>query len=164
MSVSVFDLCRFLQLKLTLAPFKDLHHHPGHLSLEVTDSTTIHGLCQVIKVHLEGSASAVAVFKDHTCTKASFLPPTSCLYHCGAVGGPRTHPVELEIFYDYKPVMNDCPLLMDESHLAYVPGIMRRSYGPDTTRKGKTTFADSTFKSRNTFIDSVGKSKSTMSS
>ena len=38
---------RFLQLRLTLAPFKDLHHHPGHFSLEVTDSTTIHGLCQV---------------------------------------------------------------------------------------------------------------------
>lgn len=111
---------RFMQLKLTLGPFKDLVHHPGHFSLEVTDTTTIHGLYQVIKAHLEGSAATIAIFKDHTCSRLSYLPPTSCLFHCGKVGGPRTRTVEAELFYDYKPVMNDCPLLMDESHLANI--------------------------------------------
>lgn len=117
---------------MTLASFKDLLHHPGHFTLEVTDSTTIHGLCQHIKVHLEGSAATIAVFKDDTCSRVSYLPPSACLFHCGAVGGPRTRPAELELFYDYKPVMNDCPLLMDESHLVKVMGLLRK---PESAKK-----------------------------
>lgn len=116
---------RFLELQLTLAPFKDLAGHPGHFSLEITDSTSIHGLTQLIKVHLEGSAATIAIFKDHTCSRLSYLSPSSCLFHCGAVGGPRTRAVEVELFYDYKPVMNDCPLLMDESHLVKVVGFSK---------------------------------------
>lgn len=123
---------RFLQLKLTLAPFKDLQHHPGHFSLEVTDSTTIYGLCQHIKVHLEGSAATIAIFKDDSCSRLSYLAPSACLLHCGAVGGPRTRPIEVELFYDYKPVMNDCPLLMDESHLVKITGFRRK---PDSAKK-----------------------------
>ena len=112
---------RFLLLKLILAPFKDFPDHPCHLELEVTDSTTIYGLGELIKDHLEGSVSTIALFKEPSCSKASYLSPSSCLYHCGVFGGPRTLPVEAEVFYDYKPLINDCPLLMDESHLPLVP-------------------------------------------
>jgi hypothetical protein len=110
-------------------------HHPGHFSLEVTDSTTIYGLCQHIKTHLEGSAATTAIFKDHSCSRHSYLPPSSCLFHCGAVGGPRTRPVELELFYDYKPVMNDCPVLMDESHLVRILGLKRKPASGSSVKK-----------------------------
>lgn len=113
-------ICRFIKLRLTLAPFRALQSHPGHFSMDVTDTTTIHGLCQLIRVHLEGSVSTIAIFRESDCSKASYLPPASCLYHCGAIGGPRTHSPEIEVFYDYKPLINDCPVLMDDSHLARV--------------------------------------------
>ena len=113
---------RFIQLKLTLAPFKDLQYHPGHFEVEVSDSTTIHGLSHLILDHLEGSVSTIALFRKPDCSKQSYLTPTLCLFHAGAIGGPRTDPPQVEVFYDYKALMNDCPILMDESHLANVSG------------------------------------------
>ena len=40
---------RFVKLQVILAPFKDYKAHPGHFEVELTDSTTIHGL----KIHIQ---------------------------------------------------------------------------------------------------------------
>lgn len=106
--------------------------------MEITDNTTIHGLCQLIKMHLEGSVNTVAVFKESDCSRASYLAPSTCLYHCGAVGGPKTRPMGVELFYDYKPVMNDCPLLMDESHLVDVKELHKKKAPSHSGLRTKT--------------------------
>lgn len=49
-------------LQITLATFKDLCAHPGHFSLLLTDSTSIEGIRELIKTHLDGSTYSVAVF------------------------------------------------------------------------------------------------------
>jgi len=107
---------RFLQLKLTLALFKDMPSHPAHTCMEVTDSTTIHGLCLLLQDHLGGTVSTIALFKNSSCTPAVYLPPTHCLAHCGAVGGSKSQPPTVEVFYDYKPTYLS-PVLVEDSHI-----------------------------------------------
>ena len=89
-------------------------------------------------MHLEGSVNTVAVFKESDCSRASYLAPSTCLYHCGAVGGPKTRPMGVELFYDYKPVMNDCPLLMDESHLVDVKELHKKKAPSHSGLRTKT--------------------------
>ena len=76
----------------------------------------------LIKEHLAGSVliESIDVFKEPSCSKDDYFQPSHHLYQCGEVGGPRTNPVHSEVFYDYKPLMNNCPLLMDESHLVKI--------------------------------------------
>ena len=115
------NTCRFVKLKIILAPFKGFPPHPGHFEVDVTDSTTIHGLKMKIRTHLDDSADGIALFKEPSCSKASYLAPSLSLEECGIVGGPKLEPVNGEVFYDYMPVINDCPVLMTDSHIPDVP-------------------------------------------
>jgi len=104
-------------MKFTLAPFKGNTSHPAHFSQLVTETTTVHGLKCLIEDHLGDSVASVALFKDETCSKDSYLDPQWCLSHCGINGGLRDNPSTTEVFYDYLPIMNGCPILMDDSHI-----------------------------------------------
>ena len=108
---------RFILLKITLAPFKDFRSHPGHFELEVTDSTSIQALKGLINDHLGGVADSIALFKEASCSKQSYLVPSWCLQHCGMVGGPKMEPVHAKVFYDYNPPGIDCPILMSDGHI-----------------------------------------------
>ena len=116
-----YPTCRYVKLKLILASFKDFQAHPAHFDLEVTDSTTIHGLKQVIMSHLDDAADSIALFKDASCSKDSYLPPSWTLERCGLVGGVKTDPTLSKVFYDYMPVIMDCPVLMNDSHIQEIP-------------------------------------------
>ena len=109
--------CRFVKLQVILAPFKDYKSHPGHFELELTDSTTIHGLKIHVQCHLGEAVDSVALFRDASCSKESYLPPSWCLEHCGMVGGTRLVPTSGCVYYDYMPALDDCPVLMDDSHI-----------------------------------------------
>ena len=109
--------CRFILLKITLAPFKDFRSHPGHFELEVTDSTSIQALKELINDHLGGVANSIALFKEASCSKQSYLVPSWCLQHCGMVGGSKMEPVHAKVFYDYMPPVIDCPILMSDDHI-----------------------------------------------
>ena len=109
--------CRFVKLQIILAPFKDCKAHPAHFELELSDSTSIHGLKLLIQDHLGEAVDSVALFKEPSCSKESYLVPSWCLEHCGMVGGSRWAPTSGCVYYDYMPAVNDCPLLMDDSHI-----------------------------------------------
>ncbi len=108
---------RYVKLKVSLATFKDLKTHPSHFEIEVTDSTTIHGLKGTVQTHLEEAVDSIALFKEPTCSMTSYLSPSHCLHHCGLVGGPKADPTDAEVFYDYVPIVMDCPILMADSHI-----------------------------------------------
>ncbi len=110
-------LDRYVNLKVTLAAFQDVKAHPGHFELEVTDSTTIHGLKETIQTHMEQTADSIALFKESSCSRASYLLPSYCLLHCGLHGGPKSAPTDAEVFYDYVPAIMDCPILMADGHI-----------------------------------------------
>ncbi len=109
--------CRYIKLKMMLAPFKENKYYPGHFEHEVTETTTIHGLKCLIENHLDDSVNSVALFKDSSCSKESYLDPGWCLGHCGIEGGPKDALKSAEIFYDYFPLNSGCPILMDDSHI-----------------------------------------------
>ena len=108
---------RFIKLQVVLAPFKDYKSHPGHFELELTDCTTVHGLKLHIQDHLGEAVDTVALFREASCSKSSYLRPSWCLEHCGIVGGSRMVPTKGCVFYDYVPALDDCPILMDDSHM-----------------------------------------------
>lgn len=119
--------CRYVKLKVILAPLKDFQCHPGHFELEVTDSVTVHGLKILIKEHLENAVDSIALFKDSSCDKSSYLVPSWSLEHCGLIGGPQTEAPMVEVYYDYMPMVMDCPVLMTDSHLRSVSPKTRRA-------------------------------------
>lgn len=102
---------------MVLAPFKGNLKHPGHFEHEVTETTTIHGLKCLIQNHLNDSANSLALFRESRCSKDSYLDPAWCLEHCGIAGGTKDAPNSAEVFYDYFPIANGCPILMDDSHI-----------------------------------------------
>ena len=112
-----YFLFRYIILKAILAPFKDIQKHPAHARLKVTESTSIHGLKQLVQEHLGEAVDSVAFFKEASCNKSSFLPPSWCLEHCGLSGGLETDPTPAVLYYDYVPLMSDCPILMNDSHI-----------------------------------------------
>ena len=124
---------RFIKLQIILAPFKDFKAHPGHFELEVLDSTSIQGLKLLIQDHLGEAVDSVALFKEASCSKESYLVPSWCLEHCGMVGGSRMAPTSGCVYYDYMPAVNDCPILMDDSH---IPTLTLVTSGHGQTRIG----------------------------
>lgn len=112
--------CRLIRLQLILAPFKDYKQHPGHFEIEVPDTTTINGLKIHVQCHLGEAVETVALFKEPSCSKESYLVPSWCLEHCGMVGGSRVVPTSGRVYYDYVPAVNDCPILMDDSHIPFM--------------------------------------------
>ena len=69
---------------------------------------------------------SVALFKEASCSKESYLVPSWCMEHCGMVGGSRLVPTNGCVFYDYMPALDDCPLLMDDSHIPKLEQVERQ--------------------------------------
>lgn len=55
---------RYVMLQLILATFKGLRTHPGHFTRLIIDSSSIEGIREIIKTHLDGSIHSVAVFNS----------------------------------------------------------------------------------------------------
>ena len=101
-----------MDLKLIFATFKDFKAHPAHFTASTTLSTTIHGVAQLIRTHLSGTTSSIAVFKDSSCSKEGYLNPTWTLESCGIEGSALQYePTVYQLFYDYIPDFIECPLL-----------------------------------------------------
>lgn len=91
--------------------------HPAHFEVVLADSTTMHGLKELIQVHMCYAANTIAIFRDANCTRASYLPPSFTLEQCGIHGSSREAPTNVELFYDFTPALQDCPILMHEQLL-----------------------------------------------
>lgn len=112
---------------MTLATFKELQHYPGHFTVTLTTSTTIHGLIDIIKTHLGRSVMTVAVFSHHTCGKDNYLNPLWTLEHCGLEGSPVKYtPNNYQLYYDFIPDFIHCPILMADNAIRDVPPIIKK--------------------------------------
>ena len=106
---------------MTLAPFAHMPSHPGHTHFLLTDSTSIHTTRQHLLGRLGGVASSIAIFRDSTLKPSSLLPPERTLAECGVVGGARDCPRQAELYYDYRPAVTDCPLVMADHYYQPIP-------------------------------------------
>lgn len=105
---------RFVCVKLCLGPFKSMVHHPAHFELVLPDSTTMHGLKELIQLHMCYAASTIAIFRDASCSRASYIAPSLTFEQCGINGGSKEAPTKAQLFYDFTPPLRDCPILMYE--------------------------------------------------
>ena len=103
-------------MKVMLGPFRHFSAHPGHFEVTVTDSTTIHGLREIVQSHLENAANSIALFKEEACKQNSYLAPSMTLQQCGMEGGSKYDPTPSCLYYDFIPLINDCPILMAENY------------------------------------------------
>lgn len=102
-------------LTLILAPFHTMTTHPGHLQLEVPDSTSIHALRLRLQEHLCYCTDSIALFWEASCNKTSFLPPARCLLHCGLQGSAFPNPAAAQLFYDFTAELY-CPVLNADTY------------------------------------------------
>ena len=113
---------RFVQVQLTLATFKDLQKHPAHFSILITSTTTIHGITQLIRTHLYEAVRTIAIFKEPSCSKESYLNPSWSLESCGIEGSSvKYEPTRYQLYYDYIPDFLDCPILMADNEMRHIP-------------------------------------------
>lgn len=99
---------------MMLAPFASLPDHPGHITYLIPTSTTVHTLHHQLHSSLGTMATAVAVFSDVKVQPSNCLSPQTSLNEMGVVGGRKTTPTKATLYYDYKPVSIDCPLIMTD--------------------------------------------------
>lgn len=111
----------YVQLHMILAPFVHMPSHPGHTHMMVTDSTTVHSLHEMLQDRLSGTASAIAVFTTASLQPSSLAAPRKRLVEMGIVGGSRATPTQAQLYYDYVPVVVDCPLLMADYYFPTIP-------------------------------------------
>jgi hypothetical protein len=119
---------KYVKLQLTLATFKDIHHHPAHFVITMTTSTTIHGLIDIIKNHLNQTTLTVAIFTNYTCGKEHYLRPPWTLETCGLEGNRTEHePNHYQLYYDFIPDFIDCPILLSDTEMTrHLPPITKK--------------------------------------
>ena len=125
--IITFVYSRYVKLQLTLATFKDLKQHTAHFTVTLTTSSTIHGVIDIIKNHLNQTVLTVAVFSDFSCTKESYLNPSWSLEYCGLEGSPVKYSPHLyQLYYDFIPDFIECPILTEDNSIRDVPPIIKR--------------------------------------
>lgn len=112
---------RFVNIRLLLGPFQHTIHHPGHFTVTVTTSTTVHSLKENIREHLGYCTHQVlAIFTESNCSQSSFLAPHLTLDECGVKGSRNKRQSRQELYYDFGTEFNDCPILMAENGIRNV--------------------------------------------
>lgn len=112
---------RYVNIHMVLGPFQHTANHPGHFTMTVTTSTTVHSLKESIRGHLGYCTHQVlAIFTDSSCSQASFLAPHLTLEECGIKGSRNKRQSRRELYYDFGTEFNDCPILMAENGIRNV--------------------------------------------
>jgi len=118
---NLYTVGRFVNIRMVLGPFQHTISHPGHFTMTVTTSTTIHSLKENIREHLGYSTHQVlAIFTESSCSHSSFLAPHLTLEECGIKGSRNRRQSRRELYYDFGTEFNDCPILMAENGIRNV--------------------------------------------
>ena len=55
------------------------------------------------------------------CTAEHLFAPDSTLWEHGCLGGPRSHPEPVLLYYNYRTLFKDCPILMCDYYINIIP-------------------------------------------
>ena len=106
---------------MILAPFASTAAHPSHTRFLLPVSMTIQALQHRLHSTLGSMATTVAVFSDVKVQPSNRLHPKCSLEEVGVAGGARATPTQATLYYDYRPVALQCPLLMADHYFHHVP-------------------------------------------
>ncbi|XP_026180390.1 uncharacterized protein LOC113140689 isoform X2 [Mastacembelus armatus] len=102
---------RFIRLSVRLIPFESSAAHPGNFEVVLSSRSKVFSLIRIIQDQVGIQTSRLEVFRGRLPTEEAFLPPQSSLEECGFKGGPEQSPSEDTVYYDYRLLFVDCPLL-----------------------------------------------------
>lgn len=103
---------RFICLRVRLIPFSSsAASPPGSFEVVLSSRTKVFSLIRIIQDRVGIQTSMVEVFRRRLPTEKACLPPESTLEECGFKGGPEESPTEETVYYDFRLLFTDCPLL-----------------------------------------------------
>ncbi|XP_076609423.1 uncharacterized protein LOC143334488 [Chaetodon auriga] len=101
----------FVRLSVRLIPFDFAAAHPGNFEVVLSRSSRVSGLIGMIQDQVGIQTSRLEVFRSKVPTEEARLPPESSLEECGFKGGPEGSPPEDTVYYDYRLLFTDGPIL-----------------------------------------------------
>ncbi|XP_059204397.1 uncharacterized protein LOC131983651 [Centropristis striata] len=121
---------RFIRLSVRLIPFDSAAIHPGNFEVVLLSSNRVFSLIRVIQNQVGIQTSRLEVFRSGVPTEETRLSPESLLEDCGFRGGPEGSPPEDMVYYDYRLLFTDCPILNCDHYFSSTPdaAAMRRGH------------------------------------
>ena len=111
-----YFLGRFIQLELKLLTFLRINSYPGHFQVLVHAHIRVQGLINLINERHCETLRYVKIYNEDSQGKRNALDPQTTLEDCGYLGGPKTKPQKLDLFYDYTTEFHECPILMADDY------------------------------------------------
>ena len=110
--INSYYVYRYINAMFRLLSFDGNRNHPGHFCKVVVSHLTIFHLMQVVREEMAIESTRIVIFTDKSCDESSVLAEELSLEDCGFVGGTKTNPKELLLYYDYVNDFTECPLLL----------------------------------------------------
>ncbi|KAK2893451.1 hypothetical protein Q8A73_015935 [Channa argus] len=102
---------RFICLRVRLIPFDTFGAHPGNFEVVLSSRRKVYTLIRIIQDRVGIQTSRLEVFRNRQYTEEDCLPPENSLEECGFEGGTEESPAHYTVYYDYRLLFTDCPLL-----------------------------------------------------
>ena len=122
-----FFVCesRYFDVNLRLLTFDGTRSHPAHIRQLVHGHLTVLHLTHIIRTETSVATSRVFVYRA---PDTEPLPDDQSLEQCGFVGGPRTAPTPLQLYYDFTvDIGSGCPILMCDHYFGQRRARVHRS-------------------------------------
>ncbi|KAK2191367.1 hypothetical protein NP493_53g04009 [Ridgeia piscesae] len=117
------DTPRYAQVHLRNVTFAKDKSHSSHVSEVVEVSTNGLSLAEIIREKTQTSVTSreLKLFISRQCTAEHLFAPDSTLWEHGCLGGPRSHPEPVLLYYNYHTLFKDCPILMCDYYINIIP-------------------------------------------
>jgi len=103
---------RYLDVSLRLLTLDGSRSHPAHIRHLVHSHVTVLHLSHIIRAVTSVATSRISIYADRA-PDTEPLPDDQSLEQCGFVGGPRSAPTSLLLYYDYTvDIGSGCPIVM----------------------------------------------------
>ncbi|KAI3359493.1 hypothetical protein L3Q82_013893 [Scortum barcoo] len=102
---------KFVRLSVRMIPFDSAAAHPGNFEVVLSSDSRVFSLIRMIQDRVGIQTTRLEVFRSRVPAEEARLPAESSLEECGFKGGPEESPPEDTVYYDYRLLFTDCPIL-----------------------------------------------------
>ncbi|KAI0222525.1 hypothetical protein LSAT2_026228 [Lamellibrachia satsuma] len=113
------DAPRYAMVNFRLVTFAKDKTHSSHISEMVEVTTNGLALAEIIRQKTQTSATArqFKLYFGHQCTPDQLFPANSNLWQHGCLGGTRSQPEQVLLYYNFTTMFKDCPILMCDYYI-----------------------------------------------
>jgi len=118
---------RYLDVSLRLLTFDASRSHPAHIRHLVHSHVTVLHVTHIIRAATSVATSRIFIYADRA-PDTEPLPDDQSLEQCGFLGGPRSAPTSLLLYYDYTvDIGSGCPIVMCDHYFGQRRARLHRS-------------------------------------